>query len=372
MLIAFVADIHARGKDLRLGRAQMDALYTECVNRRVSAIGIAGDVFDRPQIGDENASTGAIIDSTQALANLALKIRVYMIPGNHDQSGVGSADALHAFDSVSGVRVCHEPAVLSTRDEIDFVCVPWSWAGDNAEQVIWDMVEQCRPAAKKILLAHVRVTGARMGGSFTCDAKPGAWQVSRGFLESLDVDHIALGDFHARQELVPGKGGYVGALRQLNYGEEGNPAGFEIWNSETNETEWVELHYAPEYRTVMYDSRNPSPVVSVKGERLKVQIVGDVDHAEVRKMESIGIQVEHIIEREERVARAEVPPGILDDPHGLIDLWAGQQEPTLEPARRERMLAVYDKVFADMIAPSAQATDTIEALGIVTEGSNDA
>ena len=268
-----------------------------------------------------------------------------MIPGGHDQSGVGSADALHAFDPVSGVTVCHEPTVLPTMYEIDFVCVPWSWAGDNAEQVIRDMVEQCRPATKKVLLAHVGVTGARMDGSFTCDAKPGAWQVSREFLESLDVDHIALGHFHARQELVLGKGGFIGALHQQNYGAEGNPAGFEIWDSETNKTEWVELDAAPRYRTVVVREGEPIPEQQ-PNEHLKVRFDGPVEFEHVRRLEAEGAQVEQILEREERVARAEVPPGILDDPHGLIDLWAGQQVPALESGRREAMEKVYDEVIS--------------------------
>jgi hypothetical protein len=57
-----------------------------------------------------------------------------------------------------------------------------------------------------ILLGHLQVTGGRLPGGFTSEAKPGSWQVSRTFLQRMKVDHIALGDFHARQHLADAGG----------------------------------------------------------------------------------------------------------------------------------------------------------------------
>ncbi|HUT58703.1 MAG TPA: metallophosphoesterase, partial [Phycisphaerae bacterium] len=256
MKIANVADIHARGKDLSACRDQLAAMVAECIKRQVALVTIAGDIFDRASIGDNHASTGAIAEvPIRAVAELTKHgIEVLMIPGNHDVSGAGSADALHVFDGMAKVHVVRDPCWwVYTDDQCDNVhifCLPWSWSGEDPGDILW---VQSVSRKATLLLAHVRVTGAKMSRDFTCDAKPGTWQVSRGFLELLPFDHFALGDFHARQNLTNGRGGYVGAIMQHNFGEEGNPAGFEVWNTETNETEWVELDAAPRYQTTTID-----------------------------------------------------------------------------------------------------------------------
>ena len=60
MKIANVADIHARGKDLEACRSQLAAMVAECVKRGVDLVTLAGDIFDKSNIGDTRSSTGAI------------------------------------------------------------------------------------------------------------------------------------------------------------------------------------------------------------------------------------------------------------------------------------------------------------------------
>jgi len=351
MIIATVADLHLRGKDLELTRQQLHEVAHQAQCRGVDLVNLAGDIFDRPDIGDKYASTGAIAEVANefvaALVDSGMK--AMMIAGQHDVAGVGSKDALHIFDNrlVDDVGVVRGPRVIGN------ICyLPWEWSGKDAQKVLTKCLEASGEC--DLLVAHVQVVGAKMGAGFCAKSKPGNWEVSRDFLASLPVRHFALGDFHARQEVVEGKGGYVGALRQLNFGEEGNPAGFEVWNSETDETEWVEIGIAPRYRTVevLPGELPPKPA---EGERLKIQYIGGtLDHAEARTMEMLGAEVEHIVEREERIARAEVPAGIIDDAHGLIRLWAEQQTPAVEGERLEEMLRLYDSTVADK--PEAKAT----------------
>ena len=345
MKIANTADWHVRGKGLAVVSEQLAAFTRECVQREVDLVTIAGDVFERPTIGDNDASTGAVAEVPIRCVGELTKhdIQVVMIPGNHDIAGAGSADALHVFDGMGGVKVIREPAVRRSG-EIQIVALPWSWEG-NAPNLI--LMRLMSPAGfPALLLGHVQVTGARMNDSKTAEHKPGMWQISREFLEQLPVDHVALGDFHARQDLADGRGGYVGALRQCNFGEEGNPAGFEIWDTETGETEWVELDIAPKHRTVVL-TPGDTPPERGSNEHLRVRYDGHPDPVESKQLEQAGIRVEEIVDREERVRRADVPPGILGDPHGMIRLWAGAQEPAVDGARLDRMLRVFDEATAD-------------------------
>lgn len=351
--IAIIADAHARGKDLEAFRAQALAAVRAAADNDCELILWAGDLFDRSNIGDTQAGTGAIAGSAvEVIEEARLQgLSSYMITGNHDQAGAGSEDALHIFDHRLCVVIIRTstPRCQDDAHEVLLCCLPWQWAGDI--QTDWHTL--CTYAAKwregeggkALLLGHVQVVGALYGeGGRTCEPSAGKWQITRQMLEDSPFDHIALGDFHRRQELVPGRGGYVGALRQLSFGEEGNPAGFEIWDSQTGETEWIELDAAPRYRTVRLQAgeRPPEPGPN---EHLRVQFEGDgLDYAAVRALEAQGVDVEHLIEAEERVRRADVPEGIAEKPQDLIRLWAAAQEPAIEGERLDAALAAFDRL----------------------------
>ena len=346
MIIANTGDWHLRGKDLDAARAQLLEMTRECRARGVTLVTIAGDVFDRDNIGDNHVRTGGVeevgIEAITALTDGG--IEVLMILGNHDIAGVGSADALHCFDNRPLVSIVREPRVVELTDGLFMACAPWSWAGGDAEAAITALMPF------NALLAHVQVTGARMSGAFTCEAKPGAWQVSRAFLEDIPaVRHIALGDFHARQNLAGGRGGYVGALRQLNFGEEGNPAGFELWDSETGAVEWVELSAAPRYRTITVPAGQTCAAVEPSdAERLRYRFEGGPpDPVLVAELENAGYSVESIVTAVERVRRAEVPAGIASNPHAMIDLFASVAEPPIGAERLAGMHRAHDRVFSD-------------------------
>ena len=356
MLIANVADIHARGKDLEACRSQLAAMVAECVRREVSLVTFAGDIFDKSSIQDQHASTGAIAAVViGAVAELTKHgIEVLMIPGDHDQAGSGSADALHVFDGMAGVMVERYVEWVDFPNFSVF-CVPWFWSGLDPSGYINVAKDRIgRPPRQNMLLAHIRIGGAILSGTQTCEevnkSATRTWQVPRAFLESLPFDHFALGNFHKRQDLTGGRGGFIGALRQNDFGFEGDPAGFETWDSETGATEWVELDAAPTYRTLEIGSGQMPPEKPEGNERLKIRytcggIIGG--NEAVSRLEAAGMEVEHIIDREERTQRAEVPEGIIHKPHELIDLWVGTQTPPIEGERLAAMHEMHDKVNAD-------------------------
>jgi len=342
MRIAITADWHARGKDMPEFSAQLKALEKYVCSHEIGCLAIAGDVFDCSTIYDKHASTGAISYAViKPLINISElgKVPVVVIPGGHDQSGVGSADALYVLEGMPNVTVIHT-AQEWQKDDVGFLCLPWSWDSNaRPDDVLMRLVE-ARRSEHTILLAHGEIIGKKMNDSFCCEAKPGKWQFSRKLVECLPVSHIAFGHFHMRQPL------FVGALRQTDFGDGGNPAGLEIYDTETRETEWIELDAAPTYRTVEVSNPNLMPGKRTN-EHLRIRYVGTqpIDPSVIAELErNEDTQLEVIVPRQERIQRAEVPAGIADDPHGLIGLWAGTQNPPVEATPLNQM---YDRVHAD-------------------------
>jgi hypothetical protein len=380
MKIANTADWQLKGKDLHHADAQLAALIAECIARGVRIVNVVGDIFERSTIHDEQASTGAVLrvalKHTKALTDAG--IHVVFVKGNHDQAGAGSADALHAFDGLERVRVAHDPGVF-TVEGVHLICLPWSYCGGDPEAIITQLIDACPKTLPRLLLPHCDVIGMKMNASRTnersaCPLKPGTWQVRREFLEGLPVDHIAGGHYHLRQPF------FIGALYQNNWGEEGNPAGFEIFDTETGAVEWVELDAAPRYHSEMIavcdDGRDHQfTTEGLNGDNWRVRFDGNPDPVEIRRLEAAGVRVEIVVEAVERIRRAEVPEGIADDNHALIGLWATSQNPPVDGARLERMHRVLDATFADkqadLIAEAGKmvAEPQAELVASASEGS---
>lgn len=379
MLIANTADWHLRGKDLEAADQQIGALVKACIERDVDLLTVAGDIFERPNICDQQSSVGALAEVAHShFLKFTTSIKgpeIIMIPGNHDIAGVGSKDALHVFDAIDGITVIRKPSWLSwMRDThhplgpvVLIGCLPWQWSGDARATLKTLILARPDPHVKTeaidvtwptLFLGHAEIVGGLMNNAKTCEPKPGKWQLSRDDITAIPVDHVSFGHFHKR---IPP---FVGAIRQTDFGEAGNPTGFEIWNTETNEVDWIELDAAPRYFTINAhtkefmaggslgrDGVTPREKVGCRWiDQVKVRIEGDMGNVNpdlIAGLERSGVEVEQVIERQERVRRANVEPGILDDPHGLIALFAENQEPKIEGAQLERMLRVFDELFAD-------------------------
>ena len=352
MRIAIFADIHARGKDAKALAAQCGAAAGAVRTKDIDLVTFVGDVFDAPNIGDSRLSTGGVVAIMQRFVAdlIGGQRQVLMIVGNHDQAGSGSQDALHVFDEIPGVHIVREPENIFMAG-CEIACLPWSWAGagnDPAEELA-RLASERKGKKFDLLLGHVQVVGAKMNSHVTCEASPGKWQIDRETLSAFPARHIALGDFHLRHDLTNGRGGYVGAFRNLSHNEEGNPAGFEIWDSVTGETEWVELDAAPKYQTIPVASLDePAPSgYDLKNTVTRVDFGIDPDPAEVARLEAMGVEVRIIKGRDERIVRAVVDESIVHNARGLIDLWAKAQNPPVTPERMTRMSTAYDRMVAD-------------------------
>jgi len=326
MKVAIVGDLHARGKDLDQLLAQAEAAGEVMKVREVELVIQAGDVFDRANIGDGDAPTGTVVKAARDAMNMIrpfFRTPMVAVAGNHDMPGAGGHDALQALENERHLNIVREARTVGK-----IALLPWSWDWTRSAE---DELRRICAEPVDLLVGHVEVVGARMSGSACCEPRPGRWQVSRALLEELPVRRIALGHFHARQDLTGGRGGYVGALRQLNHGEEGNPAGFEIFDTCTGNAEWFEVGAAKRYKTVVVMPGEPVPPVN--GDILRVRFEAAPTGEEVRRLEAAGAKIEVMVETQERARRAEVPDGVVGDPDALLGLWAAAQEPPMDGAR---------------------------------------
>lgn len=360
MKISFIADPHLRGKDLNNADKQLSAFTSICKEKGVKKIIYAGDIFDNPSIFDKFSSTGAIAEiAHKNIANQIEFAEIFMIPGNHDKAGIGTADALHIFDSTPSLKIIRNPEIipLSKEENLDGLFIPWEWnPNKNAEEIISDLLNKYESQKfnnrKLILIAHLQVIGAKISNNLCCEAKPGNWQLSRTFLEEISekLSYIALGDFHKNQELIKNKGGYIGALRQLNFGEEGNPQGFIIFDSDSLKAEYIEINESPKYISISIgDSKidyNQIPDSKEYNIRLQFENIAP-EPSEIKNLESKGIEIQKIIPKIERLKRAEVPEGIIKNPKNLIRLWGENQSPPFSYEDISEMIYIYDEIFSD-------------------------
>lgn len=320
--IASVADLHARGKDLDWFYRQWNAACYEIRRRNPRLVLIAGDVWESPTIGDASSMVDDVLAAVLApIVEHLCEVRIVAIPGNHDIAADSAQNALAGLAALPNVTVARTPQKVSV-DDVDVFCIPWSWGRENgtAEKQASDLLaNNPRLGRFRILVSHANVSGGRMNCGRVCDG--GQWCFSRGFLESLDVDRVVLGDFHARNMFLagPGRGGYVGALRQCNHGEEGNPQGFELWEPESNLVEWIELCEYPVHKTVVLAPGNEPPSPSPN---LRVRTAGFVlDAVQTKAIQDAGGKVETLREKEERIQRADIPADNLTDYGALLDAY---------------------------------------------------
>uniref|UniRef100_A0A6M3K575 Putative calcineurin-like phosphoesterase n=2 Tax=viral metagenome TaxID=1070528 RepID=A0A6M3K575_9ZZZZ len=374
MMILSTSDWHLRGKDLEDSRRALAWIAQIAQQEQIDVLLHAGDFFNSPNVGDRDAPTGAIY----AVANDWISqmedcnVKLFVIPGQHDFSGPGSADALHGL-ALRGHNVSRRNCSLWLRaapPSLFVTASPWCYdpRGFDAywrdELVTTDTGrrehetpdELAAHKTPSVFMAHVQAVGSRMAEGVACPARPGQWQIAQWRLDWIAayVDRVVLGDFHRRQDLTNGKGGYVGALRQLSFSDENNPAGVELWDTETGEVRWIENIGSPRYYTEIAHPDEQAIVQAkaraiARGSRegtdyFRIQFDGRPTDLMGRQLETEGVRVEAIVEREERHARVDLPEGVAARPRELIRLWADTQTPVWDGERVARAEEQFDNL----------------------------
>ncbi len=253
MITAIVADLHFQGQKLQDKKQAWEQAVSEIIKRKVDRVELAGDIFHKPQIGGREASTGtvyrAFMDGVKRLIDNGIK--VVAVQGNHDMA---TGDQLSALEPLkdAGIEVIDEFGHWYESDDLVVCYIPWVSSSETRERELTAWLKEIKSIFKankkkfKIVTGHIMVRGAVLNSGICL--RDGSFEVSPEQLDDLGADVIAFGDIHKRQPY------YVGALSQNNFGEEGNPQGFMLIDSEELTQEFVGID-APQYFTFNWDEK---------------------------------------------------------------------------------------------------------------------
>lgn len=352
MQIAICADLHFRGLDLPAVAAQWRALLDDLTSRRITTLLCAGDIFEAANIGDADAGTGRVTDAFLEPLFKWLRYdprkRFITTIGNHDYTGPGEPDCLTFLNAVPSVTVIREPSVI-TPHPFQLITVPWLWYSERSPvQITDELLAKSNPDMPRVLLAHWEVIGANMGHQAHAKVKNVSWQVPLEYLNEIEAQgiHVRSGHFHRRQRH------FVGALRQQDKGEAGNPMGYEILDLDTRLSTWVELQEAPAYQvTHAHDEEELLRILDQhhsSGGSDIVKCHGFVPTAEARAaLRQRNIEIDYTIPREQRTARVILPDNALDDPEALLTAWAKTQTPAWDEERITGMIERFRSLTAE-------------------------
>lgn len=292
MRYLFTADWHL-GLNLEDEAAALHEMQEAATAYAVDVIVCAGDIFDKPNIASRGFAFGDVASVlTNALHEFAgARTPFRSVAGNHDRSGIAHIDAVSPFVP----RHAHASFAPFRDEEFGLYLIPWMFDPNES------FLGHCQRAAPgDVIVSHASIVGASLG-KVICESTK--WGCSTEELGSVP-NKVVLGDFHRRQPY------YVGALRQCNFGEEGNPQGFEIYDSENGSAEWVELSCVSKHETVRLDlgERGWQDVLDLPAtDKLRIILKGGLPpERALTDWKAQGIKVVHEPVKVERQNRVDV------------------------------------------------------------------
>jgi DNA repair exonuclease SbcCD nuclease subunit len=171
---------------------------------------VAGDVFEHNQLAPE-----VISQSLEAMR--AIKIPVYLLPGNHDPLDASSVytSALFKAECPSNVTVLDRSGIHEVRPGLQIVAAPWRSKAPTADLVAEVLDNVPADGVTRVLVAH--------GGVDVLDPDPTKPSLIRlaGVEDALArgaVHYVALGDKHSVTEVgSSGRAWYSGSPEVTNY-----------------------------------------------------------------------------------------------------------------------------------------------------------
>jgi exonuclease SbcD len=215
-------------------RFTLDGLLRLAEDRRVDAVVIAGDVFDRAVPPTQAVE---LLDDVLADLALRLKIPVIMIAGNHDSPV--RLQYLNDLVGRVGVHVVgevdHEPrgVAIVGADNVDVVFWPLAYTDPETARGVLkrddihtheavlaaqlaSIRERMDPKVRHVVVGHAFVTGSQTSESERPLTVGGTGEVSHAVFDGFD--YVALGHLH-RPQSVAERVRYAGSLLKYSFDE---------------------------------------------------------------------------------------------------------------------------------------------------------
>jgi len=258
MKIAFIGDTHlgrsVHGYDMTPHiQQQMDAFFDFCVKHEVDMAIHLGDLFDTPKPKD----THQRIAIQWAKKFDAEEIQLYLLVGNHDciarKDYPTALELLKAidFENVRVVDQARMDLIGHSNKDLYLLSLPFPSAGliENHKQwrdSIFKLLHKKPHDAPFICVSHLNVGGASLGNqNWVYRGKDFA--VPDFGIEEKNLQIIVNGHIHKHQ-LLPSTL-CLGAALPLTFGEIENPAGFLIYDTVEEDSQY----YTADPDVALYD-----------------------------------------------------------------------------------------------------------------------
>jgi exonuclease SbcD len=397
MRFLHTADWHV-GKPLR-GRGRMEefAAALEEVHRialeaRVDAVLVAGDVFDSPAPPPE--AEKLVYDFLARL--LPERIACVVIAGNHDHPkklgalarlleglrihvrsevrppSQGGVVSVPSRDGKQEARIAVLPFVPERKvvDACQVMEAEHAWYEEYArrvEQILACLTAGLTPATVNLVLAHLMVSGARVGTGERALHIGDIYAVNAQQLPA-NVQYIGLGHLHRPQEvLAPAQARFSGSLLELDFGEKEQEKGVVLVEAAPGRAARIEIAPVTAGRRLrdvegtLGELLAMAPTLGDAYLRVRVKVAGPVPGVaeQVKEMLPNALDVSLDYERVES-GPAPAPRSSLR-PEELFADFFERRNGARPPAE---MLDLFRKVYEDVHAPEAAAPELPASVGI--------
>ncbi len=230
MKILQVSDVHLDFYAKRLGSLHIvngeNIVYKERVDRlmkiiqtgieqKVDAFALTGDIHNKSRPTPQE-----YFDFYSLLDLIPPEIKIFVIPGNHDESTDRGCPLMPLLYRRKNIVVALSPILYDFKG-IGIILAPWNTPFDKIKKMVKRSAHE-----QNILMYHVGVLtkGFNWG---EISGEPGT--VSLENLEELGMNAIMLGHYHGQIEISHNIW-YAGSPECFNFGEERHEKGFLIWN----------------------------------------------------------------------------------------------------------------------------------------------
>lgn len=265
MRILIFSDIHIHPHKRSTERLDhcIDALdwaFKTAVDQKIKNIVFLGDLFHDRQKIDVLTYQKTFEVFEKYLCNNDL--RVVLLLGNHDLWHYQKLDvsSVNPLRNLPGIRIVNAPGVEELSDGEEnffFGFLPYTHNPiEDLKKVESDWKSKAGTQKKKVLGGHISVDGA-------------VWNVKYNTMSDVTIEHdgdmvrvgpeifkkwdrVFLGHYHAEQKFNE-KVEYVGSPLQLSFGEAFQKKHLVIFNSETEDCEYIENTFSPRHYILKED-----------------------------------------------------------------------------------------------------------------------
>lgn len=266
MKIALLTDTHfgARGDSLVFFDYMMEfydnVFFPYLEKNNIKTMIHLGDVVDRRKFINFNILHGM---KTRFLERLQdNEIESHIIIGNHDTyfkntNSINSMDELVDFNHKYSPNVYSSPTTVNF-DGTDICIMPWINSGNYLE-----CKNEIQNTKANVLFGHLEISGFEMNKGVFCD-------------DGLDInlfkrfDLVCSGHFHHKSN--NGSIHYLGNPYELTWIDYDDPRGFHIYDTETNELEFIRNPYRM-FHKIYYDENVSQDIDYAQFSRKYVKVI---------------------------------------------------------------------------------------------------